>query len=85
MKSMKQQFQRGDRVYTVRQLGFLPSRSSGTIVRSFVHSDLCMVHFDQRAEPRIVSRYDLSNLEAVRGEPEKQRAAGATQKSLYSR
>jgi hypothetical protein len=57
--SMKQQFQRGDRVHTTRQMGFLPLHSSGTIIRSFVHSDLCTVSFDQRAEPRIISRNDL--------------------------
>ena len=54
-----QHIQRGERVCTTRQLGFLPLRSSGTIVRSFVHSDLCTVRFDQRAEPHIVSRNDL--------------------------
>jgi hypothetical protein len=39
--------------------------SSGTIVRSFVHSGLCTVRFDQRAEPRIVSDNDLEVVAAA--------------------
>lgn len=63
----QQQFQRGDRVHTTRQLGFLPQRSCGTVIRSFVRSDLCTVRFDQRADPCIVSRGDLEVVAAQAG------------------
>ena len=64
----QQQFQRGDRVHTTRQLGFLPQRTSGTIIRSFVRSDLCTVRFDQRVDACIVSRNDLEIVAARAGD-----------------
>jgi hypothetical protein len=52
-------FRAGECVQTSRQLGLLPVGSRGVVIRSFVRSDLCAVRFEQRTDPRIVSRRDL--------------------------